>query len=99
LGKAETWRAAREEIKRARPELHHLREGGSEQEADLVLGLLNYRADLPKETGGLEPPDVSLFEVGVLKSRYGETGAWSSLAFVARGQFIRNPDPGEVERL
>ncbi len=94
-----SWEEAKELIKKARPELHHLREGGSEQEADLVLGLLNYRADyvMDDSPGRDIPGYATTFEVGVLKNRFGETGAWTSLAFVAKSQWLR--DPGERETL
>ena len=64
-------------IRERRPQLHHLREGGSEQEADLVLGLLNYRADYLAEQGDDQPKDqtaIGAFEILGLKSRYGGGG-------------------------
>ena len=63
-------------IRRRRPQLHHVREGGSEQEADLVLGLLNYRADYlaEQEDHPDREEDHGPFEVLGLKSRYGGTG-------------------------
>ena len=64
-------------IRRRRPQLHHVREGGSEQEADLVLGLLNYRADYLAEQEGEERDRDEAhgpFEVLGLKSRYGAAG-------------------------
>jgi replicative DNA helicase len=80
--------AALDYMKAARPELHHLREGGSEQEADLVLGLLNYAADI--HTGADENSPTERFEVGVLKNRYGRAGQWAALYFMAdRGYFGR----------
>lgn len=75
-------------IQTSRPMLHHLREGGSEQEADVVLGLLNHAAesDLGQE-----------FEVGVLKNRRGQTGKWVSLRFSPGHSLIDGgsgmPDP------
>jgi replicative DNA helicase len=66
-------------MKDARPDLHNLREGGSEQEADLVLGLMSYAADLRTETDSGHTTD--LYEVGVLKNRYGEVGKWAALDF------------------
>ena len=81
-------------IRPGRPALHNLREGGSEQEADLVLGLLNYAAD---RADAKKPPLMreretppTLLEVGTLKSREGEPGAWARLAFVGRFGFIRD---------
>lgn len=65
-----------EVIRTSRPQLHHLREGGSEQEADLVLGILNYCADIPKDAGTTDRLDV-----GILKNRYGEVGRWEELSF------------------
>ena len=71
-------RVVREIIKR-RPQLHHVGEGGGDQEADLVLGILNYRAELVSavEAEGLNPErlaisgDANPFEILVLKNRYG----------------------------
>ncbi|MEM7495131.1 MAG: DnaB-like helicase C-terminal domain-containing protein [Myxococcota bacterium] len=71
-----TSRRVQEAIQKRRPQLHHLREGGSEQEADLVLGLLNYRADYVgdhRETD--EHHDTcGPLEINVLKNRFGELG-------------------------
>lgn len=88
-------------IRRRRPQLHHLREGGSEQEADLVLGLLSYRADYTageeREDGRERSvPEVTRLEVGTLKNRYGSPGRWAALAFEGRYGLIRDPGPGEV---
>jgi len=86
---------AKDVIRKARPGLHNLREGGSEQEADLVLGLLNYAADFQHEAPAGETvpglPDATLLEVGTLKNRYGETGRWARLAFEGRFHLIRDP--------
>jgi len=85
-------------IRGSRPELHHLREGGSEQEADLVLGLLNYAADYrteAKATGEKAAPETTLFEVGILKNRYGEVGRWAGLVFEGRFNLIREPHSHE----
>lgn len=74
------------------------REGGIEQEADMVLGLLNFRADFRAgdETPG-EVPDVTRLEVGVLKNRYGPPGKWAGVAFDGRFGLIRDPQwVGEV---
>jgi len=79
-------------IKSARPELHHLREGGIEQEADLILGLLNYTADMQHETtyydGRSNFKEASKMEVGILKNRYGIPGLWSELTFEGRYGYI-----------
>jgi replicative DNA helicase len=80
-------------MKAARPDLHNLREGGSEQEADLVLGLMNYAADLRTEADSGET--TNLYEVGVLKNRYGEVGKWAALAFEGDVGRIRDRQPGE----
>ena len=93
---------ARDVIRSARPQLHHLREGGSEQEADLVLGLLNYRADFETDVEEEERakgsvPDVTRFEVGALKNRYGTPGRWATLAFEGRRGLLRDVNrEGEV---
>jgi replicative DNA helicase len=36
-------------LRKNRPELHQIREGGAEQEADMVLGIMNYAADIASE--------------------------------------------------
>jgi len=82
------------DLRKLRPELHHLREGGAEQEVDLALGLLNMRADW----GGDTPPDeVTPFEVGLMKSRYGAVGQWKPLAFVGKLHLLRDPKDGELK--
>lgn len=83
--------AVQDAIKARRPRLEHLREGGSEQEADLILGLLNYRADYEEGDGHGATPARTPFEVGVLKNRYGAPGAWRALEF--HGQYHRISDP------
>jgi DNA primase/replicative DNA helicase len=80
-------------MKSARPDLHNLREGGSEQEADLVLGLMNYAADLRTEADSDNA--TNLYEVGVLKNRYGQTGKWAALAFEGASGLIRDREQGE----
>jgi replicative DNA helicase len=82
-------------MKSARPDLHNLREGGSEQEADLVLGLMNYAADLRTEADSDHA--TNLYEVGVLKNRYGDVGKWAALAFEGASGLIR--DRRQVEGL
>ncbi|USN99221.1 MAG: hypothetical protein H6810_00645 [Phycisphaeraceae bacterium] len=71
---------ALEVMKAARPDLNYLREGGSEQEADLILGLMNYAADLRIEATATRLR-TDHFEVGVLKNRYGPTGLWAGLSY------------------
>lgn len=69
------------------PDLHHLREGGSEQEADLVLGLFNYKAEYLKD--GTEPRHRSTpFGVRTLKNRYGEKGATKRLEFYGESSLL-----------
>ena len=80
-------------MKSARPDLHNLREGGSEQEADLVLGLMNYAADLRTEADSDHA--TNLYEVGVLKNRYGDVGKWAALAFEGASGLIRDRRQGE----
>ena len=82
-----------EVLRTARPDLHHLREGGSEQEADLVLGLMNHAADLRTEAGESVVDAAATFEVGVLKSRYGRVGVWAGLELVGRYGYLRDPRP------
>ena len=89
-------------IRSRRPQLHHLREGGSEQEADLILGLLNYRADYEadedgEKRAGAGVPETTPFEVGTLKNRYGDVGRWASLAFEGRFHFIRDRESYEED--
>lgn len=85
-------------IRRGRPELHHLREGGSEQEADVVLGLLNYAADFRTDArDAVSIPRATLFEAGSLKNRYGAVGAWASLAFEGRYGLIRDAEDQEAD--
>ena len=97
---------ASEKVRRAiaarRPQLHHLREGGGEQEADLVMGILNYRADYKHthdvekvDYGTLGEAEASLFEVLVLKNRNGSLGM-AALSFDSRTGYIR--DRGLFER-
>lgn len=89
-------------IRSRRPQLHHLREGGSEQEADLVLGLLNYRADYEEDDEGERRDDVgrvpeaTRLDIGALKNRYGAVGRWAGLALEARYGLVRDPERGEV---
>lgn len=98
--KGKTYEDAKKEIREARPDLAHLREGGAEQEADLVLGLLNYAADYKTDEDGEQarrPPEPSLLEVGTLKNRYGIPGQWARLAYRGKFNLIRDPSyKGEV---
>jgi DNA primase len=79
-------------LKTSRPDLHHLREGGSEQEADVILGLLNHASDVsaarPVLTAGEKKGRFNLFEIGVLKERFGERGAWVELKWVGLTQTV-----------
>jgi len=73
-------------LRRCRPRLAHLSQVGIEQEADLVLGLLNHAAQYCMQ--GEDPlriPAKPPFEIGALKNRYGPTGCWAWLSF--EGQF------------
>jgi DNA primase len=74
------------EIRTTRPQLHNLREGGSEPEADLVLGLLNYDADIPKD--GETLIDSARLDVGVLKNRYGRVGRWEEMTFTGGASLV-----------
>ncbi len=93
-----TYKEATGEIRKGRPELHHLREGGSEQEADTVIGLLNYRADFATDAK-TSAPETTLVEVGTLKNRYGEVGRWAGLAFEGRYHLLRDPEGPEAKDL
>ena len=92
----ESYQKAKDTIRKARPQLHHLREGGAEQEADVVLGLLNYRADYEESTDH-QAPRVTQIDVGVLKRRHGgESGRWVPMAFDGPTRMIRDPKEGET---
>jgi DNA primase len=98
IQKARTFEDAIPLIRKGRPSLHQLREGGIEQEADLVLGLMNYAADFSHNDQGdtvREAPDVTRFEIGVLKNRYGQSGKWARLAFEGASGLIRDRRQGE----
>lgn len=85
-------------IAKRRPQLHHLRQGGGEQEADLVIGLLNYRADyiaaLEENDGTrqrLESVGTSgQFDVAVIKNRYGVLGI-APLVLESHSGYVRDP--------
>lgn len=90
--------AVQKALRSRRFTMQDAREGGIEQEADMVLGLLNFRADFREgaETPGNIPP-VTRLEVGVLKNRYGPPGKWAGVAFDGRCLFLRDPAfEGEV---
>lgn len=82
-----------------RPDLHHLREGGAEQEADMVLGLMNYGADWRKalkKADGVNRPDGSKplpLGVGALKNRYGAVGEWADMLWWAKSGRIGDEAP------
>jgi replicative DNA helicase len=83
-------------IAKRRPQLHHLREGGGEREADLVIGVLNYRADYlaAAEEAGRVPEEIATgnpgpFDVAVLKNRYGSLGL-ASLVLESRTGYLRD---------
>jgi replicative DNA helicase len=83
-------------IARRRPQLHHLREGGGEREADLVIGLLNYRADYVAaaeqaglDKGIIETGNAGPFDVAVIKNRYGQLGL-ATLVIESRTGYVRD---------
>jgi len=83
-----------EAIKARRPQLHHLSAGASEQEADLVLGLLNYRADFAAGREDIATEDRNApgpLDVCVLKNRYGNLGI-ASLVLEGQSGNIRGLD-------
>jgi replicative DNA helicase len=86
-------KAAVEKLRGMRPELHHLREGGSEQEADMVLGLMNYAADMKPAEGQM--PRSTPLDIWVLKQRYGLSGSWFCLAHEGLYGRIRERNAGE----
>jgi replicative DNA helicase len=97
VARAERYVEAKETIRKARPALTNLREGGIEQEADLVLGLLSYAADYQTDTEGEKNlsrlvPVVTLLDVGTLKNRYGVSGRWVPLAVEGRFNLIRDAE-------
>lgn len=91
VAKKPTFGDAVDLIRSARPALHHLREGGSEQEADLVLGLLHLAADFPVDEAKRVPVRTP-FDVGVLKNRDGEVGRWVELTFDGKLRRIVEPE-------
>ncbi|MGL4464223.1 MAG: DnaB-like helicase C-terminal domain-containing protein [Planctomycetia bacterium] len=98
IARIERYRDSLNIIRSARPTPHHLVGAGYEQEADLVLGMLNYAADYRSESDKpREIPEVTLLEIGALKSRFGSTGAWAELSFVGRYGIIESPVEEEVQ--
>lgn len=89
---------AMEVLKGCRPDLHNLREGGSEQEADLVLGLMNYAADFRQEVDSEADfrDEQTPYEVGTLKNRYGAVGRWATLYFTGRFGLIEEVDSSGI---
>ena len=86
--------AVQEAIGMRRPQLHQLKESGCDEEADLVLGLLNYLVDYRTELGRRAPiSEAARLEVGTLKNRSGPVGCWSALVFDGRFGFVRDPPP------
>ena len=84
LNACKDFEEAKDVIRGGRPDANNLREGGSEQEADLVLGLLNYAADYKHDAGHLPLAKATPFDVGILKNRYGAVGRWIELTFDGR---------------
>lgn len=86
--------AVQKAIRARRPQLHHLRDsGGLEQEADLVLGLLNYRADYKEnpDDNAVRDDDSNLsgpLELIALKRRHGQPGIVFPLTLYGRTGFI-----------
>lgn len=76
---------ALDKLRRRRPALHNLGEAAAlDHTADIVLGLMNYRADYQQEVeAGDNLPLGTPFEVGTLKNRYGAVGRWAKLEFKA----------------
>jgi DNA primase len=78
-----------EVVRRSRPALHNLREGGSEQEADLVVALLNYAAEIPRDAAPAMFPIPDLLDIGALKNRHGRANVWSTLRFNPESNLVR----------
>jgi len=92
-------KAVQDALRSRRFTMEDIREGGIEQEVDLALGLLNFRADYKEgaETVG-QIPHATRLEVGTLKNRYGTPGRWAGLAFDGRYRLLRDPlDRDEVK--
>lgn len=80
FSEGKTFNEALSELRKGKPRLHQLREGGSEQEVDLVLGLFNPAADYQHDGDG-DVPSWTPFDVGILKARRGLVGRWTELWF------------------
>jgi len=87
---------AKEKIKVARPTADDIREGGAEQEADKIIGLLNYAADFKTDAEEGSLPNATLLDMGTLKNRGAISGRWAAMAFEGRPGLIRDPK-GEHE--
>lgn len=74
----------------ALPRDDELREGGSEQEADLILAVMNYAKAYPngEETKRLA---TTPFDVGAIKNRYGMCPVWAELRFARASNVILPP--------
>lgn len=61
-------------IRKRRPEAHHLRDGGGEQQPDQIFALLNYAADYSDEADNpkLDSDKPTPLELFVIKNRYGD---------------------------
>ncbi len=84
----------RQVLRECRPHLQQLEEEEIGRAADLVLGLFNYEAE--HRSVMAEPvitSEVTAFEVGLLKNRYGSVGSWVQLEFQGRCGLIRDPEP------
>ncbi|QDU62899.1 Replicative DNA helicase [Planctomycetes bacterium Pan216] len=91
VGRTERFKDSINIIRGARPVLANLREDGSDQEADFVLGLLNYAADYRVGAEkSHDVPDTTLFEVGALKNPFGAAGSWASLYLIGKYLLIRD---------
>ena len=81
-------------LRECRPHLQQLEEEEIGRVADLVLGLFNYEAEYRSVVAEPEiTSEVTAFEIGLLKNRYGSVGAWIQLEFQGRCGLIRDPDP------
>jgi DNA primase len=85
--------------------LQHLREGGSEQVADLALALIKFwterqereiQSSEAQESPDRERPAAGRLETGTLKNRSGESGHQGAVASVGRFGLICDPNKGEV---
>lgn len=85
-------------IAKRRPQLHHLSNGGGDQEADLVIGILNYQADFlaALEDAEIDPADrietgaAAPFDIAILKNRYGQL-ALATVVLESRTGYLRDP--------